>query len=146
MKPKTVILIVVPIVVVIVVATVAILLLRGGGIGLPVYPGAQKLATQSHGAQVFEIYYFNGSGPDAYNWYEQQMPSQGWTLYYEPGYSTNYGGQLFYTKENKMATIGIFESPSLIENQEAAYGVSAPSGAKLLFLEVGPPFKVGPSK
>ena len=120
-----------------VVAIVAILLLRGGGTGLPVYSGAQKLGEQSADGGTVEFYSFTGSGQDAYNWYKSQMSGQGWTLYYDDGYTSGYGGSLIYTKGNEMAAIEVCEDSSAISTYEQAFNLTVPSGSKLILLARG---------
>jgi len=127
------------VIVIAVVATVAVLLLRGGGTGLPVYSGAQKLGEESASGMTGEAYWFTGSGEDAYNWYKSQMSGQGWTLSQDQGYTTDYGGVLYYTKGNEMAVVVIDESGSAISMVEARYGVDLPSNAILLTLARGTP-------
>jgi len=122
-----------------VVAIVAILLLRGGGTGLPVYSGAQKLGEESASGFTGEVYWFTGSGEDAYNWYKSQMSGQGWTLSQDQGYTADYGGVLYYTKGNEIAMILISEEASAISAVEAQFGVDVPSGAKVLMLARGTP-------
>ncbi|KUO39959.1 MAG: hypothetical protein AVW06_03075 [Hadesarchaea archaeon DG-33-1] len=140
MKEKGVSLIAVIAIVIIiaVVAVVAVLLLRGGGTGLPVYSGAQKLGEQSQSGLTGEVFWFTGSGEGAYNWYKPQMTGQGWTLSQDLGYNADYGGGLYYTKGNEIAVILIYESASDISAVEAEFG-DVPSGAKVLMLARGTP-------
>jgi len=123
-----------------VVAIVAMLLLRGGGgTGLPVYSGAQKVGEQSQSGLTAEVFWFTGSGEDAYNWYKSQMSGQGWTLSSDSGYMMDQGCVLQYTKGNEIAVILIDESASSISALEAEFGVDVPSGAKALMLARGTP-------
>lgn len=125
------------VIVIAVVAIVAILLLRGGGTGLPVYSGAQKLGERSQSGLTGEVYWFTGSGQDAYNWYKSQMSGQGWTVSSDSGYAADCG--LYYTKGNEIAVILIYESASAISAVEAEFGADVPSGAKVLMLARGTP-------
>jgi hypothetical protein len=133
------IVVIVIVVIIAVVAIVAILLLRGGGTGLPVYSGAQKLGEQSQSGMTGEAYWFTGSGEDAYNWYKQQMSAQGWTITADSEYQTGYGASLTYSKGNEMAAVVIDASGSAISMAEAQFGVDLPSDAILLTLARGTP-------
>jgi hypothetical protein len=122
-----------------VVAIVAlVLLMMGGGTGLPAYSGAKKLGEQSAEGYTFEFYSFTGSGQGAYNWYKTQMANQGWTLSYDAGYISGYGGALTYTKGSEMALIEVIEDSSTISYYESTSGITVPSGSKLIALMVGP--------
>jgi len=131
-----VVILIVGIIAVIVIA--AILLLRGGGTGLPVYSGANKLGGQSAGGYTAEFYSFTGSGQDVYNWYKTQMVNEGWTLGSDSGYASGYGGALTYTKGNEMAVIEIIEESSTISYYEQGFNITVPSGSKLIVLMKGP--------
>jgi hypothetical protein len=127
------------VIIIAVVAVVAVLLMRGGGTGLPVYPGAQKLGQESQMGMTGEAYWFTGSGQDAYNWYKSQMSAQGWTITADSEYQTGYGASLTYSKGNEMAVVVIDASGSAISMVEAHYDVDLPSDAILLTLARGTP-------
>lgn len=109
---------IVVVVVAVVVGVVAAVLLMGGGVAVPVYPGATEVQLdinallQAQGKSLpagvdAKVYTYSANTSDIVSWYKTEMPKQGWTLKdnYEFSIETAILGMLSFEKGDQASFV-----------------------------------------